>query len=444
MAVSNSSEPFPPVDDEPSEPTRSPSHEDGRSTIVTRPTASSSISSRLRRLSVTFEESGPPEGFMAATGCIASSMLTGRPARDSIGSSIERRDSANQPQEASPGPMRANTIHSVAEEQEPQQVPLEPFIIKSQEPTATAAFPNGYHFPPKHSSWQSTKDASVTFWNYFLTPVGFFVTIYGLNVVAWGGMLFLLLCNASPAMCHPTCNDINSPRRVWIEIDSQILNALFCITGFGLAPWRFRDLYFLLKYRLGGEGVGLRRLAGIHRGWFRLQGSTDLEPSIGPDNVANRPNKTDSDSIPYPEDRIPDAPLTGVRARATALWKLDFVIWFMVGNTLLQCVLCGFMWGMNRYDRPSWSTGLFVALGCTVAIIAGLVMFFEGKAVKGIEGVPVSQADMELLAKDRERGIYHFNNMRDKSEQKSNKREAKKGYSQNRRSKEAGAIVNHH
>ncbi|KFY94778.1 hypothetical protein V498_03727 [Pseudogymnoascus sp. VKM F-4517 (FW-2822)] len=35
-------------------------------------------------------------------------------------------------------------------------------------------------------------------------------------------------------MCHPTCDDINSPRRVWIEIDSQILNALFCVTGFGL------------------------------------------------------------------------------------------------------------------------------------------------------------------------------------------------------------------
>ncbi len=246
-------------------------------------------------------------------------------------------------------------------------------------------------------------------------------------------------------MCRPNCNDINSPRRIWIEIDSQILNALFCVTGFGLAPWRFRDLYFLMKYRLGGQEVGLRRLAGIHRGWFRLQGSSDLEPSIGPDNVANRPNKGDSDSVPYPEDKIPDAPLTGVRARATALWKLDFVIWFMVGNTLLQCVLCGFMWGMNRYDRPSWSTGLFVALGCIVAIIAGLVMFFEGKAVKGVEGVPISQADMDLLARDRERGIYHYNNMGDKDEEKSRK-EKKKGtktrHGEEERLKEAGVVVN--
>ncbi|OAA71931.1 hypothetical protein LEL_09166 [Akanthomyces lecanii RCEF 1005] len=445
MATPNNTEPFPAVGDETSEATRSPSHEDGRSTAATRPTASSSISSRIRRLSVTFEESGPPEGFMAATGGIASSMITGRPARGSISSSIERRDSANQAQDASPGPIRTNTIHSVAEEQEPQHMSFKPSAAKLNEPSATAAFPNGYHFPPKHSFWQSTKDASITFWNYFITPVGFLVTLYGLNVVAWGGMLFLLLCNASPAMCRPNCNDINSPRRIWIEIDSQVLNALFCVTGFGLAPWRFRDLYFLLKYRLGGQEVGLRRLAGIHRGWFRLQGSSDLEPSIGPDNVANRPNKGDSDSVPYPEDKIPDAPLTGVRARATALWKLDFVIWFMVGNTLLQCVLCGFMWGMNRYDRPSWSTGLFVALGCIVAIIAGLVMFFEGKAVKGVEGVPISQADMDLLARDRERGIYHYNNMGDKDEEKSRK-EKKKGtktrHGDEERLKEAGVVVN--
>lgn len=67
---------------------------------------------------------------------------------------------------------------------------------KSGEPPAAAPFANGYHFPPKHSLGQSTRLACVAFWNYFRTPLGFMVTIYGLNVVAWGGMLFLLLCNA--------------------------------------------------------------------------------------------------------------------------------------------------------------------------------------------------------------------------------------------------------
>jgi hypothetical protein len=226
-------------------------------------------------------------------------------------------------------------------------------------------------------------------------------------------MLFLLLCNASPAMCHPTCNDINSPRRVWIEIDSQILNALFCVTGFGTIPWRFRDLYYLMQYRIQKKDIGLRRLAGINRGWLRLAGSQDLPAAFGPAEAeAGHANVADS-CLAFPLSKTPDAPLTGVRAPATALWKLDFVIWTMVWNTFFQAVLCGFMWGMNRYDRPSWSTGLFVALGCIVAICGGLMGFFEGKHVKAIEGVPVSPADQARLHRDRELGIPHYNNIKD-------------------------------
>lgn len=63
-------------------------------------------------------------------------------------------------------------------------------------PSAAAPYANGYHFPPSKSFGQSTKEGLKAFWNYFTTPLGFLVVIYGLNVVAWGGMLFLLLCNA--------------------------------------------------------------------------------------------------------------------------------------------------------------------------------------------------------------------------------------------------------
>lgn len=92
----------------------------------------------------------------------------------------------------------------------------------------TTPFDNGYQFPPQHTWTEATMIGLQVFWVYFCTPLGFLVTIYGLNVVAWGGMIFLLLCNAAPEMCHPTCDDINSPRRIWIEYDSQILTALFC------------------------------------------------------------------------------------------------------------------------------------------------------------------------------------------------------------------------
>ena len=128
------------------------------------------------------------------------------------------------------------------------------------------------------------------------------------------------------------------------------------------------------------------------------------------------------EAVPFPEDKIPNAPLTGVRARATRVWKLDLAIWLMVANTLLQCVLCGFMWGLNRYNRPSWATGLFVGLGCGAAGIGGFIMFLEGKAVKGIEGVPLSQRDYDRLERDREQGIFHFNNIDDKDIAKKEKK----------------------
>lgn len=285
--------------------------------------------------------------------------------------------------------------------------------IKADGVCRTEPFDNGYQFPPKHDWKESTTIALLAFWKFFITPIGFVVTIYCLNVVAWGGMLFLLLCNASPAMCTPTCNDINSPRRIWIEIDSQILNALFCVTGFGTIPWRFRDLYYLMQYRIQKKEMGLRRLAGINRGWFRLAGSQDLPAEIGPVELEAGTGAFPEHILAFPLKKQPDAPLTGIRAPPTAVWKLDFVIWSMVWNTFLQAVLSGFMWGMNRYDRPSWSTGLFVALACIVAACGGIMSFIEGKHVKTIEGVPVSAKDQEQLARDREAGIIHYNNIND-------------------------------
>ncbi|KAK5173930.1 uncharacterized protein LTR77_002611 [Saxophila tyrrhenica] len=293
------------------------------------------------------------------------------------------------------------------------------------------ANPN-YQTPPKLPWTTSTLIGLKAFWKWFLTPFGFLVTLYGLNVVAWGGMLFLLLCGAAPAMCwapvhtaenqrhmspaaaldlpgpyYHNCNDINSPRRVWIEIDSQILNALFCVTGFGLVPWRFRDLYYLLRWRLtssksSNKMYGLRVLAGIHRSWFRLSGSQTLDsiPSQdylthlqktatpGSDLEAAHSSLPDADPrLPLPLAKTPPPPPSGIRAPATAPWKLDFFIWCQVWNTFFQCCLCGFMWGMNRYARPPWSTGLFVALACIIAGVGGWMSFKEGKAVKKVEGV---------------------------------------------------------
>lgn len=262
-------------------------------------------------------------------------------------------------------------------------------------PDEEGVYPTGYRFPPKKTAWQGFVAGTKAFWGFFLTPLGFLVTIYGLLVVAWGGMLFLLLCNASPWMCTLgdgtyDCNAIDSPRRIWVEYDSQILNALFCVTGFGLIPWRFRDFYYLLKFRLQHSEYALRRLAGFHNGWFRLPAST--EQPVPTQLTASRIDPAAADesnaAYPLPSSRAPLLPLTGYRAPPTPVWKLDFVVWAFVINTAFQACLSGFMWGLNRYDRPSWSTGLFVALACTIAAAGGYVQFVEGRKIKQVEGVP--------------------------------------------------------
>lgn len=453
----------------PMTPSRQFTTESARSHTQTN-SQTSSMRSKLRRLSTGFEESRIPGGFSAATADIASSVFSFSDDRSSLGtrrrssaasrtttmlSPLERnkglglgldgttaipegdthgeepreeKDKAAEQtrQNSQSGPsagMMSRVASALANPGEKASVPgLDEAVVdtaatagvegdKMADAELTGPFKNGYHFPPAYSTGDSVRKGLLAFWRFAITPVGFLVTVYGLNVVAWGGMLFLLLCNASPAMCYPTCNAINSPRRIWVEYDSQILNALFCVTGFGLAPWRFRDIYYLLTFRLAKDHMALRRLAGIHRGWVRLPGSQDLPVEFGPDTLEALVPEA---CLPYPTSYTPPAPLTGLRAPPTALWKIDMALWLNVSNTFLQCCLAGFMWGMTRYTRPSWATGLFVALACIAAAAGGLIMFLEGKKVKGIEGVPLTDEDREKLARDEEAGILHYNNLKDK------------------------------
>jgi hypothetical protein len=385
----------------PRSPTFSPIHTAAESSPPRRPSLDSSFSGRIRRASIKALEADVPLGFMSAAGSAVSKAPSlaeirrgsftaegynnERQAeheqyrRSSNASSTERRGVSRTGSGLSITSTgrrkRDNTLSSTADQ--PYPLTEEPSILTTEgsrghvapatsieKPSTSpeistnstgapvSAYPNGYTPPPKLPFKTSFKIGFVAFCKWVMTPLGFAIFVYGLNVVAWGGMLFLLLCNASPAMCKPTCNDINSPRRIWIEIDSQILNALFCVTGFGLIPWRFRDLYWLMVFRLGiaGKGkeqrlVGIRRLAGIHRSWFRLEGSQNWEDEGGYADDETNPG------VPLPTTKKLDAPLTGERAPPTSLWRMDYVIWMNCWNTFLQAVLCGFMWGFNRYAR---------------------------------------------------------------------------------------------
>tara|TARA_R110002003_G_scaffold3383_1_gene25269 strand:- start:274 stop:792 length:519 start_codon:yes stop_codon:yes gene_type:complete len=170
-------------------------------------------------------------------------------------------------------------------------------------------------------------------------------------------------------MNHPTADDDYSPRKIWLEIDSQILSALFCVTGFGFAPWRFCDFYWMAKVVHLHDKPSMARLMQQNKAWFRPLAEYD-----------------------EPESVKVTITFTGRRAPPTPLWKLAFMVDMMMLNTALQAVLCYFKWGYNRFDRPTWatgkfqnhplilmsdlsnySTGTFNALGCGSAALAGLM-----------------------------------------------------------------------
>jgi len=211
----------------------------------------------------------------------------------------------------------------------------------------------------------------------------------------------LLLCNAAPAMRGPYgASDKRSARSIWIEIDSQVLNALFCVTGFGLIPWRFRDLYYLMRYRIKHDPVALNHLANIHRSWFRIDDK-------GPRNYPIKYHSPDEEDprihAPLPRTR------TGYYATATKVNRMDMVVWFYVWNTFFQIILASGMWSMNRYNRPSWFTALFIVLGFGIAIAAGVVIFIESKRIKKVEGSPLPPLPLERIDEGEKADIIEKN-----------------------------------
>lgn len=268
------------------------------------------------------------------------------------------------------------------------------------------------------------------YWEFYNTGFGFFFTVYALNVIGWGFMLLLLLLSASPQMCWVNgkfdCNDINSQRRIWIEIDSQVLTALFSATGFGLVGWRVRDLYLLLRYRINKDQKALRRLAGVHRAWLRLEGSDQLPPTLGPKNIEQTTVPFDTNSVPYPLETISDPPPTGIRAPPSALWKMDFIAWVNIWYIVFQGFLSGFMWALSRYNRPAWTTGLFFALTFITSSAAGIMEAMQVLNVRAIEGVPLTKRDIQRLARDKELGIPHYNNIKDKDPEEERRKKAEK------------------
>lgn len=89
------------------------------------------------------------------------------------------------------------------------------------------------------SSRSRTKRILRGFFKFVTTPSGFFITVYGLAVTAWGTFIMLLIIK----WVH--IGDART-NRYWIEICDQVLCALFTSIGLGMAPFRAVDTYRMI------------------------------------------------------------------------------------------------------------------------------------------------------------------------------------------------------
>ena len=52
-----------------------------------------------------------------------------------------------------------------------------------------------------------------------------------------------------------------------------------------------------------------------------------------------------------------------------------------------QCTLAGCMWGMNRFQRPPWSTSVLILFAFTCGIVSGVLIWRGSKKTKRTERV---------------------------------------------------------
>jgi len=81
-------------------------------------------------------------------------------------------------------------------------------------------------------------------------------------------------------------------------------------------------------------------------------------------------------------------------------WALLFCI-LMVGNSVFQACLCGVMWGLNRWDRPAWTTAVLIVASFGCGIAAAIVVWRAGEMTK--RKAEVTAAMWEMLKKDEEK-----------------------------------------
>lgn len=229
-----------------------------------------------------------------------------------------------------------------------------------------------------HSRRAKFKRGMRGFARYIRKPVGFLVTLYAFLLTFWGAAWVLFLIGWI---------SVGGRQAYFIEICDQILTALFCVVGIGMAPWRAIDTYhmvYVAKYahmtwRLRNER-GLPALRD-HNDLPSQPLSNSWETGEEKESTTEEPVLTaaQQDKLEYHQSKLAKShtfykPHETTTHHAFSVRLLIAIVVLLDCHSLFQMALGGTTWGIYYKDRPKALTAVILTCSISCNISAGITI----------------------------------------------------------------------
>ncbi|KAJ3566414.1 hypothetical protein NP233_g7021 [Leucocoprinus birnbaumii] len=217
-------------------------------------------------------------------------------------------------------------------------------------------------------------------WAFLKTPMGLITGIYGFLVVFWGAAIVIFL--ARIINLHNA--DLQG---FWVEVSSQVVNGLFTAVNIGLIPSRVIDTYRVCKiWHYKRKTIRLRKEAGLPQ-LFDLDDLPD--PCYDSSYVRVLTDEEQEDlhrRAFYPIYHWAEIqPKTSISEHVKFQYHQT---WYRAhGGETHRIILCGTMWGLNRFQRPAWSTGTLIPASFLCGIGAAIFIWRGGERTKRVDEI---------------------------------------------------------
>ncbi|KAM0790184.1 hypothetical protein ACM66B_005502 [Microbotryomycetes sp. NB124-2] len=143
----------------------------------------------------------------------------------------------------------------------------------------------------------------------------------------------------------------------------------------------------------GSQDIELKAVSGLEK----VQTNLSEEEPVLSDKELERLRKA---QMSYSKSQTYYRAHTTPTHHATPIKWAFIIALLMVGNSAFQAMLCGVMWGLNRFNRPAWTTGCLIPLSFGCMIAASIMIWQAGERTK--RKAEVTRKVWLMLKKDEE------------------------------------------